>query len=85
MFCVPGIHCGRYITSHGLALNVSTDLSWFKHIVPCGIVGKGVTSVSEELGRAVTAEEVLPRLLDSFSEHFGCDVTSTQTTPLQPD
>ena len=68
-----GIHCGHYITSHGLALNVSTDLSWFGHIVPCGIVGKGVTSVSQELGRAVTVEEVTPLLLDSFAEHFGCD------------
>ncbi|CAL8350331.1 unnamed protein product [Arctogadus glacialis] len=82
--CAIGIHCGRYITSHGLALNVNTDLSWFKHIVPCGIVGKGVTSVSEELGRAVTVEELLPRLLDSFSEHFGRDVTSTRTPPLPP-
>ncbi|KAJ3590137.1 hypothetical protein NHX12_008091 [Muraenolepis orangiensis] len=82
--CAIGIHCGRYITSHGLALNVSTDLSWFQHIVPCGIVGKGVTSVSEELGRAVTVEEVLPCLLDSFSEHFGCDVTTTRTQPLPP-
>ncbi|KAK0154911.1 putative lipoyltransferase 2, mitochondrial [Merluccius polli] len=79
-----GIHCGRYITSHGLALNVSTDLSWFKHIVPCGIVGKGVTSLSEELDRAVAVEEVLPLLLDSFSEHFGCDVTTTTTQPLPP-
>ena len=70
-----GIHCGHYITSHGLALNVSTDLSWFGHIVPCGIVGKGVTSVSQELGRAATVEEVTPLLLDSFAEHFGCDVT----------
>uniref|UniRef100_A0A8C1II11 lipoyl(octanoyl) transferase n=1 Tax=Cyprinus carpio TaxID=7962 RepID=A0A8C1II11_CYPCA len=44
--CAIGIHCGRYITSHGLALNCNTDMSWFDNIVPCGIMGKGVTSLS---------------------------------------
>ncbi|KAG7262240.1 hypothetical protein CRUP_017205, partial [Coryphaenoides rupestris] len=80
--CSPsGIHCGRYVTSHGLAVNVSTDLTWFRHIVPCGIMGKGVTSLSQELGRPVALEEVLPGLLDSFSEHFACDITGTQPRP----
>ncbi|XP_021437497.1 putative lipoyltransferase 2, mitochondrial [Oncorhynchus mykiss] len=45
--CAIGIHCGRYIT---LALNCNTDMGWFENIVPCGIVGKGVTSLSQELG-----------------------------------
>uniref|UniRef100_A0A3B1KFN2 Octanoyl-[acyl-carrier-protein]:protein N-octanoyltransferase LIPT2, mitochondrial n=1 Tax=Astyanax mexicanus TaxID=7994 RepID=A0A3B1KFN2_ASTMX len=70
--CAIGIHCGRYVTSHGLALNCNTDLSWFENIVPCGIVGKGVTSLSRELGRDVTTEEAAPVLLKAFSEQFNC-------------
>ncbi|RKP33320.1 hypothetical protein BJ085DRAFT_6404, partial [Dimargaris cristalligena] len=42
-----GIHVQRYITSHGFALNCSTDLDWFNHIIPCGLVGKGVTSITK--------------------------------------
>ncbi|KAM4627383.1 octanoyl-[acyl-carrier-protein]:protein N-octanoyltransferase LIPT2, mitochondrial [Polymixia lowei] len=72
--CAIGIHCGRYITSHGLALNCNTDMEWFKNIVPCGIVGKGVTSLSLELGRTVTTDETVPYLLDSFREQFDCDL-----------
>ncbi|XP_030633639.1 octanoyl-[acyl-carrier-protein]:protein N-octanoyltransferase LIPT2, mitochondrial [Chanos chanos] len=73
--CAIGIHCGRYITSHGLALNCNTDMAWFNHIVPCGIVGKGVTSLSRELGRDVTIEEATPKLLEAFSERFSCTLT----------
>ncbi|KAJ8918166.1 hypothetical protein NQ315_011624 [Exocentrus adspersus] len=70
--CAIGIHGSRFITTHGLALNCNTDLNWFNHIVPCGIEGKGVTSLSKELNRDVTVEEVLPIFLDSFSEIFNC-------------
>ncbi|TRY85151.1 hypothetical protein DNTS_006347 [Danionella cerebrum] len=73
--CAIGIHCGRYITSHGLALNCNTDLTWFQHIVPCGIVGKGVTSLSQELGRDVTLGEATPKLLEAFTEQFNCTLT----------
>ncbi|KAM6933376.1 octanoyl-[acyl-carrier-protein]:protein N-octanoyltransferase LIPT2, mitochondrial [Xenentodon cancila] len=73
--CAIGIHCGRYITSHGLALNCNTDLSWFDHIVPCGIEGKGVTSMSGELQRDVSVEETIPHLLDVFKDQFGCQLT----------
>ncbi|XP_062409366.1 putative lipoyltransferase 2, mitochondrial [Sardina pilchardus] len=72
--CAIGIHCGRYITSHGIALNCNTEMNWFDNIVPCGIVGKGVTSLSLELGRDVTAAEATPHLLESFSERFNCHV-----------
>uniref|UniRef100_A0A1A8H0Q2 Octanoyl-[acyl-carrier-protein]:protein N-octanoyltransferase LIPT2, mitochondrial n=1 Tax=Nothobranchius korthausae TaxID=1143690 RepID=A0A1A8H0Q2_9TELE len=73
--CAVGIHCGRYVTSHGLALNCNTDLSWFQHIVPCGIEGKGVTSLSKELQRDVSVEETIPYLLDAFGDQFNCQMT----------
>ncbi|KAG5871493.1 hypothetical protein JTB14_030830 [Gonioctena quinquepunctata] len=72
--CAIGLRASRYITTHGLALNCSTDLSWFSHIVPCGIVGKGVTSLTKQLGRTVTTEEVIPTFLDSFSQVFNCEL-----------
>nr|CAD7586274.1 unnamed protein product [Timema genevievae] len=70
--CALGLQASRFITTHGLALNCDTDLTWFSHIVPCGIEGKGVTSLSNELKRNVTIEETLPLFLLSFSELFDC-------------
>lgn len=70
--CALGIHASRFITSHGLALNCNTDLKWFSHVVPCGLVGKGVTSVSQELDREVGISEVTPVFLKAFSDTFQC-------------
>lgn len=70
--CAIGVHGSRYITTHGLALNCNTDLKWFDHIVPCGIEGKGVTSVSRELNRDVSIDEVEEPFLQSFSKIFQC-------------
>jgi lipoate-protein ligase B len=70
--CAIGIHGSRFITTHGLALNCNTDLEWFSHIVPCGIEGKEMTSLSQEIQRKITIEEVVPIFLNSFSKVFGC-------------
>lgn len=72
--CAIGLHASRYVTTHGLALNCHTDLRWFEHIVPCGIVGKGVTSLSKELGRTVKVAEAERELLQSFKQVFKCEV-----------
>jgi len=83
MLLFSGIHCGRYVTSHGLALNCNTDLSWFSHIVPCGIEGKGVTSLTCELQTDVGVEETIPHLLAAFRDQFSCQLI--EGTAPEPD
>lgn len=70
--CAMGVRCSRWITMHGFALNVNTDLSYFDDIVPCGIRGKAVASLSGELGRHVPLEEVEARVCEAFGDVFGC-------------
>jgi lipoyl(octanoyl) transferase len=65
-----GVRISRWITSHGLAFNVSTDVSYFDLIVPCGIADKGVTSLSVELGRAASVDEVADALVQAFASVF---------------
>jgi lipoyl(octanoyl) transferase len=66
-----GVHISRWVTSHGFAYNVSTDLRYFDLIVPCGIAGRQATSLEKLLGRAVDSREVAPRLAYHFAEVFG--------------
>lgn len=68
--CAMGIRCSRWITMHGFALNVNTDLSYFDNIIPCGIQNKQVTSIKKELGRAVDLDDVKQKLKESFAEIF---------------
>jgi lipoyl(octanoyl) transferase len=72
--CAMGIKCSRWITMHGFALNVNTDLSHFEYIVPCGIQGKAVTSLEKELGRKVDYDEVKQKIKFHFEKVFDCDL-----------
>ena len=69
--CAMGVRCSRWITMHGFALNVNTDLAYFNHIIPCGIQNKKVTSIKQELGREVDMEEVKNKLKKNFEKVFG--------------
>jgi lipoyl(octanoyl) transferase len=68
--CAIGIKCSRWVTMHGFAFNVNTDLSYFGNIVPCGIVNKQVTSLEKELGRKIDMNEVKEKVKKHFEEVF---------------
>ena len=72
--CAMGIKCSRWITMHGFALNVNTDLSHFEFIVPCGIQGKTVTSLEKELGHKLNYEEVKEKVKKHFQLIFDCEL-----------
>ena len=78
----PGGAGGGWVTSHGLALNVSVDLGWFHRIVACGIAGRGVTSMERLLGRREPLEEVAERLAREFAAVFDCHVVLPEATAL---
>jgi lipoyl(octanoyl) transferase len=71
--CAIGVRASRYVTMHGFALNVNTDLSYFNHINPCGFTDKGVTSISIEAGRELSMSEIKSDLKNVIREVFGIE------------
>ncbi len=88
--CAMGVRSSRWVTMHGFALNVNTDLKYFDYIVPCGITDKSVTTMGKELGRVVDEEEVKQQILTEFANVFSVemvpmlavDVEKTKPIPL---
>lgn len=68
--CAIGLHCSRWVTSHGFALNVNNDLSIFETIIPCGISDKEVTSLSIEVGNMIDMEDLKEKCRKAYYEYF---------------
>ena len=77
--CAMGVRCSRWVTMHGLALNVNTDLKYFDHIVPCGITDKSVTSMQKELGRKIDEQDVKDILRQEFGYVFDAEIVGNSS------
>lgn len=75
--CAMGVRCSRWVTMHGFAFNIDNDLSYFNHIIPCGIVDKAVTSLEKELGEAPPTQVVKDKVLKHFEQVFKVNVIAT--------
>ncbi len=80
--CAMGIRCSRWVTMHGFAFNVNTDLSYFKHIIPCGIDDKAVTSLAAELGKQVDMNELKSILKNHLAQLFNFNYINSYDKPI---
>ena len=72
--CAMGVKASRWVTIHGFALNVNTDMKYFEYIIPCGIKDKQVTSLKRELEHEVDIDEVKQKIKKHFADVFGCEL-----------
>ncbi|MDP9955524.1 lipoyl(octanoyl) transferase [Epilithonimonas hungarica] len=72
--CAMGVKASRWVTIHGFALNVNTDMKYFEYIIPCGITDKQVTSLKRELEHEVDIDEVKQKIKKHFADVFGCEL-----------
>lgn len=79
--CAMGVRCSRWITMHGLALNVNTNLHYFDYIIPCGIQGKQVSSMQRELGKPIPLSEVKNKWIKHFLHRLS-EATGDEIAPL---
>jgi lipoyl(octanoyl) transferase len=79
-----GVRASRWVTMHGWALNVNTDLKYFQYIVPCGITDKAVTSLHLEVGHPIDEAELKGKVQRHFASRFGITLAETPWEALQP-
>ena len=72
--CAMGIKVSRWVTMHGLALNITNDLSYFDGIIPCGLDNRNVTSVKSEIGNSISIDEIKSLLIKNFSYNFNATI-----------